>query len=124
MEATIDKLDYTKRFEAVNFDRTQAEELAEALKDVSEYIIADLKDRDREYATKGDLIQVKNDLKGDIDKVKTELKGDIALLRKDIEAMPDKIMWNIVKYGTAIYAFFKVGEYILQLIAKKAGLNV
>jgi hypothetical protein len=105
--STIDTLKYAKRLEAAGFNRIQAEELAEILRD-------DRKERDDRVATATDIDHA-------VESLKHSTKADINLLSQRIDSLPDKIMWQLVKYGGIFYAVIRSIEFLVALYLKKAG---
>jgi len=88
-------LKYAKRLEAAKFSPEQAEVQSEVLAEVLEErdkALADVQSQMQAFASdrRRDAEQMVS--KGDLRELKTELKGDIALVRKDMEALGNKLI--------------------------------
>jgi len=119
MNITFDTLEYVNKLKAADVPQKQAEAQAQALRGVldtvlveqarqqaqiharalenldtkTERAIAELK-----YELKGDIAEIRNELKGDI----AETKNEIALVRKDMEALENRLVTRLTKVMIAL----------------------
>ena len=81
MEGIIDTLEITKRFEAAGIERRQAEVFAEVFRKTERSIVHEVQQRDDSYSTKGDIIELKNDIRDLAQVTQSDLKLAISNLQ-------------------------------------------